>query len=428
MHFPTQTLQINADIILERDVDIPMRDGAILKADVFRPAKAGQYPAIMNLGPYQKEKLWVTPPDLEEPPNEHMNWETVNPLWWVPKGYIAIRVDARGSGHSPGQYDPWSLAEAVDFYDAIEWAAKQPWSNGNVGLNGKPGGEYNGQWWKGTYGWNFTIFDGELEQIAHRNSFTFLFFALMSIFIFQGWLLASTFLIQGSVVALLISGTMAIQSIRYSDKQLSWICVSGTVAVVANWLWWAVLPMLPESARYGARGAGLLILAMVLAVLIGAMVYHLWHNDYTGRNALFCAASSYLLIGFLWSCFFSLISYFEPNAFSDNVAGTSIKMEGREIHESFHRFFYFSMITITTVGYGDMTPVAPLARHLAWIEAAIGQFYFALILTRLVSSQFVQSVERISNSKDSETPPGEMEENGIIQAINPASGYQSESK
>lgn len=41
----------------------------------------------------------------------------------------------------------------------------------NVGLNGKPGGEYNGQWWKGTYGWNFTIFDGELEQIAHRNYF-----------------------------------------------------------------------------------------------------------------------------------------------------------------------------------------------------------------------------------------------------------------
>jgi len=42
----------------------------------------------------------------------------------------------------------------------------------NVGLDGKPGGEYNGQWWKGTYGWNFTIFDGELEEIAHRNTFT----------------------------------------------------------------------------------------------------------------------------------------------------------------------------------------------------------------------------------------------------------------
>jgi hypothetical protein len=42
----------------------------------------------------------------------------------------------------------------------------------NVGLDGKPGGEYDGQWWKGTYGWNFTIFDGELEKIAHRNYFT----------------------------------------------------------------------------------------------------------------------------------------------------------------------------------------------------------------------------------------------------------------
>ena len=42
----------------------------------------------------------------------------------------------------------------------------------NVGLDGKPGGEFNGQWWKGTYGWNFTIFDGEIQQIAHRNTFT----------------------------------------------------------------------------------------------------------------------------------------------------------------------------------------------------------------------------------------------------------------
>jgi hypothetical protein len=42
----------------------------------------------------------------------------------------------------------------------------------NVGRDGKPGGEYGGQWWKGTYGWNFTIFDGELEEIAHRNTVT----------------------------------------------------------------------------------------------------------------------------------------------------------------------------------------------------------------------------------------------------------------
>jgi putative CocE/NonD family hydrolase len=65
-----------------------------------------------------------------------MNWETVNPLWWVPKGYAAVRVDGRGSGKSQGQCEPWSQAESIDFYDAIEWTAAQPWCNGNVGLLG----------------------------------------------------------------------------------------------------------------------------------------------------------------------------------------------------------------------------------------------------------------------------------------------------
>ena len=123
-------------VVVEKDVDVPMRDGARLKADVFRPDEDGQFPAIVNLGPYQKDKLWVPPPTLEEAPNPWMNWETVNPQWWVPRGYAAVRVDGRGSGRSPGQCEPWSLAEAVDFYDAIEWAAAQPWCNGKVGLSG----------------------------------------------------------------------------------------------------------------------------------------------------------------------------------------------------------------------------------------------------------------------------------------------------
>ena len=123
-------------LLIEKDVDVPMRDGARLKADVFRPDDGGKFPAILNLGPYQKDKLWVPPPTLEEKATPNMNWETVTPEWWVPKGYAAVRVDGRGSGKSPGQCEPWSLAEAVDFYDAIEWAAAQPWCNGKVGLSG----------------------------------------------------------------------------------------------------------------------------------------------------------------------------------------------------------------------------------------------------------------------------------------------------
>ncbi|MGH9675366.1 MAG: hypothetical protein ACRD44_19515 [Bryobacteraceae bacterium] len=68
------------------------------------------------------------------------------------------------------KYRQWVL----DYVGAWKQRTEETGGNipSNVGLDGKPGGEYNGQWWKGTYGWNFTIFDGEIEQIAHRNYFT----------------------------------------------------------------------------------------------------------------------------------------------------------------------------------------------------------------------------------------------------------------
>ena len=68
------------------------------------------------------------------------------------------------------KYKNW----VVDYVNAWKQRTEECGGNipSNVGLNGKPGGEHNGQWWKGTYGWNFTIFDGELGKIAHRNYFT----------------------------------------------------------------------------------------------------------------------------------------------------------------------------------------------------------------------------------------------------------------
>ncbi len=124
-------------LIVEKDVQIPLRDGSVLYADVFRPdGGAETFPGIMNIGPYQKDKLWRPPADLEEAPNPYMNWETANPMWWCPRGYALIRVDSRGSGKSPGMSEPSSYQEAVDAYDVVEWIAKQPWCNGKVGTNG----------------------------------------------------------------------------------------------------------------------------------------------------------------------------------------------------------------------------------------------------------------------------------------------------
>jgi putative CocE/NonD family hydrolase len=123
-------------LIAEKDVQIPMRDGTLLYADIFRPDTADKVPAIMNISVYQKDKLWVPPADLEEEANPYMNWETVNPLWWCPRDYACVRMDARGAGRSPGKSEPSSNQEALDFYDAVEWIAKREWCSGNIGTCG----------------------------------------------------------------------------------------------------------------------------------------------------------------------------------------------------------------------------------------------------------------------------------------------------
>ena len=134
---------------VDSDVPIEMDDGLLLRADVFRPVAGGRYPVIMTHGPYAKglafqqtfKSMWdrmvAAHPDVPAgSSNKYQNWEVVDPEKWVPDGYVCIRVDSRGAGRSPGIMEVWSPREARDFYDCIEWAAAQPWSNGKVGLDG----------------------------------------------------------------------------------------------------------------------------------------------------------------------------------------------------------------------------------------------------------------------------------------------------
>ncbi|HZD91790.1 MAG TPA: CocE/NonD family hydrolase [Pseudolabrys sp.] len=134
---------------IDWDVPIEMDDGVVLRADVFRPVGDGRYPVIMSHGPYAKGQAFqdgykgnwnrliqAAPNMLEGSSNKYQNWERVDPEKWVPDGYAIVRVDSRGAGRSPGFLDVWSPRETKDYYDCIEWAGVQPWSNGRIGLSG----------------------------------------------------------------------------------------------------------------------------------------------------------------------------------------------------------------------------------------------------------------------------------------------------
>ena len=102
---------------------------------MFRPDAPGTFPVIINMGIYQKDKLWVPPHDLEEGPNPYMNWETVNPEWWCRAATsacastCAARASRRASHRLFG-------AGGDRLLRRHRMDRPQPWCSGNVGIIG----------------------------------------------------------------------------------------------------------------------------------------------------------------------------------------------------------------------------------------------------------------------------------------------------
>jgi hypothetical protein len=125
-------------ILEERDTWVTMPDGTRLCVDVFRPDAPGQFPALVALSPYGKDVQHIGVP--QQPAHsitfDH-SIEAGNVSFFVPHGYAMVIGDLRGTGKSEGTwlgfYNPQDQRDARD---VIEWAAEQPWCDGNVGMSG----------------------------------------------------------------------------------------------------------------------------------------------------------------------------------------------------------------------------------------------------------------------------------------------------
>lgn len=105
------------------DVETPMRDGVVLRANVYGPADDRPYPAILLRFPYLKDSF-------------EYKWGRLNPLPLARAGYRVVVQDCRGTGASQGEMDFDGPCQARDGYDTVEWIAAQPWCDGGVGMYG----------------------------------------------------------------------------------------------------------------------------------------------------------------------------------------------------------------------------------------------------------------------------------------------------
>ena len=112
----------NTTMTVETNLPVEMRDGTVLRADVYRPAGDGRYPVLLARNPYGKQK-----------PNYHSLY--LDPVRAASRGYATVFQDTRGRHASQGEWYPFRN-EIDDGYDTVEWCGSQSWSDGNVGMFG----------------------------------------------------------------------------------------------------------------------------------------------------------------------------------------------------------------------------------------------------------------------------------------------------
>jgi predicted acyl esterase len=114
--------------IVDANQAVPVRDGCSLLADVVRPDAEGRFPALIAASPYprQIQNSGIPMGFVEAGASD----------FFVPRGYVHVLANVRGTGGSGGSYDLLGPADRRDMYDLVEWAAAQPWCDGNVGMIG----------------------------------------------------------------------------------------------------------------------------------------------------------------------------------------------------------------------------------------------------------------------------------------------------
>jgi hypothetical protein len=162
---------------------------------------------------------------------------------------------------------------------------------------------------------------------------------------------------------LLVSGVMALTERKLARMLLMPVAVVTLTLDLGSW----VVPV----AEPWVQGTSLLSLLLLLAVVLGQTL----RRGPITFHRIQGAVAAYLLLGVIWAHAYALVATLRPGAFSGPVSPA----------DGPRAFFYFSFVTLTTVGYGDVLPIHPVARSLANLEAVTGSLYLATLIARLVS-------------------------------------------
>ncbi len=228
------------------------------------------------------------------------------------------------------------------------------------------------------------------KQITREGNFSYLTIALVLLLL--GTALADELdfhlgqlLIQASIVMVLALGVWSIKS------QSHWYLTRAGMVV-------AILLVTLAGLFLNVAGLDLLWLAILLGYLLVTAWLAMQQVLFAGpidSNKIVGAVCIFLLLGLIWTILYMFVALLNTEAFNGLRPGPW--------YEIFPDLVYFSFVSLTTLGYGDIGPATPMARFLAFTEAIVGQFYIAILVASLVGIR-ISSQQAQRTKSDSITP------------------------
>ena len=139
------------------------------------------------------------------------------------------------------------------------------------------------------------------------------------------------------------------------------------------------------------------IVSGFLEYAVFVILRNIYRRNSIRSDDLIGAVCGYLMTGIAWGNFYVMIHYFEPNAFQMSPARMA---EAVDPHSVRFVFNYFSFVTLTTVGYGDIVPIGSIASTVSWLEACFGQFYVAILVAQLIGLKQLNSAAQANISEE----------------------------
>jgi hypothetical protein len=180
---------------------------------------------------------------------------------------------------------------------------------------------------------------------------------------------------------LMIAGSFAVSKNRKQLRTATLLAVPAVVLEILD------VALLRNDTQLLSHVFGMLFVGYVIVALLKLI----FTSDHVSADTIFASLCVYLLLGTIWTYAYSLLEIFDPGAFWYSLAeepGRRIMRLGAE-PEGIE--FYFSFVTMTTLGYGDIVPATPAARSLATLQAVMGQLYLAVLVARLVGMHVAET-------------------------------------